>query len=258
VEAAIRKGFIAYGFSEHMPSPNQTGYPGFPDYLTGCRMFEGYVRAISDLRDRYRDDINILVGVECEYLPDTVPEMLSFLSSYPFDYIVGSVHNVANMEIDWTPEKWHDLARHCGGVEALVDAYYHDVRGLLDLDVAHLLGHLDLVTIFAPDPDMPVRDSEIETLEKARGKGIPVEVNTRGLIKPCKHVYPRPALLREANRLGVTITLGDDSHSPAQVGLGYEQGLAEIVSAGYTSFRGLFAARDGVEWRDLPIVNETR
>ena len=67
VQAAIRAGFDTLGFSDHTP------WPYHSNYVSGIRMeldqFSEYVTSLRNLKEKYRDQLNILIGLECEYFP---------------------------------------------------------------------------------------------------------------------------------------------------------------------------------------------
>lgn len=255
VEAAIRQGFAAFGFSEHMPPPEPYAYVDFPPHADAMRVFDHYVERVTRLQTAYRDDLPILVGVETEYLPDQETYVADFIESYPFDYVVGSVHYVRGMIIDCSAEGHRQVVDACGGMEEMVEEYYRVVRGMLAMGVADVLGHLDLVKIFAGGlPKTPrIRDAERETLDAAMRAGVILDVNARGLRKPCREVYPGPELLAAARAMGLPATLGDDSHAPDQVGLGLDQAAAAMRAAGYEAITALLLDGNLVVRRELSM-----
>jgi histidinol-phosphatase (PHP family) len=255
VEAAIRQGFTALGFSEHMPAPARYPYPDHPPWDAAARMFDGYVEEITRLRSQYANELPILLGVETEYLPDEETYMTDFLAQYPFEYVVGSVHYVAGIGFDYSRE-WYDRAvAKCGGYEELACEYYRCMRSLLELDITDVLGHLDVINIFAPGPitGPAVTDAEDETLAMAKKHNVVLDVNGRGLIKPCKQIYPRVELLGRARTMGVPATLGDDSHAPEQVGARLDEAREVMRGAGYTSVTALLTTGEQIQRRELPL-----
>jgi len=255
VEAAIEQGFTALGFSEHMPPPARYQYPMSPDSVTAVGMFDRYVEEATKLQAAYRDDLPVLVGVETEYLPDEETYLADFIDQYPFDYVVGSVHFVGGIGFDYSREWYEQAAQACGGYERLAVEYYRMVRGLLAMNVTDVLGHLDLVKKYAPQPiaGQVVEQAERDTLEAALKAAVILEVNPRGLIKPCKQVYPRTGLLVEARHLGIPATFGDDSHAPGEVGARLEVAAEAMRDAGYTSVTVLLLDGHRIVRQELPL-----
>ena len=42
----------------------------------------------------------VLLGIEADYRPQTVTEVQALLDSYPFDYVIGSVHHLGTWGFD--------------------------------------------------------------------------------------------------------------------------------------------------------------
>jgi histidinol-phosphatase (PHP family) len=61
-----------------------------------------------------------------------------------------------------------------------------------------------------------------------------MELNTAGLRKDCKEIYPSPAIVRLAREMGVPITFASDAHAPEEVGMGFDQAIQLARSSGYT------------------------
>ena len=76
VLAAIENGFVAIGFSDH----------GFTNYdLRYCMKDQtGYVNEIKKLKEKYKNQIQIYLGVE--------EDAFHPLNRNDFDYIIGSCH----------------------------------------------------------------------------------------------------------------------------------------------------------------------
>ncbi len=257
VVRAIELGFTAFGFSEHMPPPDPYTYTDFPRFDKARHLFDRYVEEIHRLKSAYRDELPILVGVEIEYLPDKESVITEFLNEYPFDYTVGSVHFIGEHTFDFSKEAYDTGVRAFGGMDPWVEEYYRLVRSLLDMGVTDVLGHLDIIKIFADNVggyrSERVQAAEHETLEAALRAGVVLDVNARGLMKACAEIYPGPDLLAKAQRMGVPATLGDDSHSVDQVGLRLDKALDAMRAAGYTALTALVPDGDKVIRRELSI-----
>ncbi len=255
VQSALEQNFVALGFSEHMPAPEAYPYPDFPAPAEARRMFDSYVDDVARLKEEYSDSLPILLGVETEYLPDEEDYLVDFIRQYPFDYVVGSVHHVRGIGIDYTPDDYHQLAAELGGYDELACEYYRMVRGLLDLGITDVLGHLDLIDIFAPERPATeqLERAEEETLEAARKWDVVLDVNARGLIKQCSHIYPSLRLLSKAQHARLPATTGDDSHAPQEVGARLEHALSHMEAAGYAALTALFPEDGRIVRQELPL-----
>jgi histidinol-phosphatase (PHP family) len=125
--------------------------------------------------------------------------------------------------------------------------YYDHVLELLDWRIAQVIGHLDLIKILL-EPAEQVETAAIRSkvrgiLETMHDRGVAMDINARGLIKPCHAIYPADWILVEANRIGVRVTLGDDSHGPDEVGARLDQAVAALRRADYNEMS--IVGRDG-------------
>lgn len=73
-----------------------------------------------------------------------------------------------------------------------------------------------------------------------------MEINTSGLRRPCKELYPQRRILEIAFDLGVPITLGSDAHRPEEVGAGFDAAVELASSVGYRRIMR-YRARRGAE-----------
>ena len=58
-------------------------------------------------------------------------------------------------------------------------------------------------------------------------------MNTAGLRKACKEIYPSPKLLQKAREIGVAITFGSDAHAPGEVGMDFGDAVKLAKKVGY-------------------------
>ncbi len=94
VKAAIEGGFTVLGFSDHTPWPYVKGFE------SSIRMhrdeLEGYVSSIESLREKYADDIEIKIGLECEYYPASIDWLKLQKIIYNLDYLILGNHYIYN------------------------------------------------------------------------------------------------------------------------------------------------------------------
>jgi histidinol-phosphatase (PHP family) len=74
------------------------------------------------------------------------------------------------------------------------------------------------------------------------GAGLAVEVNTAGLRKPVKEIYPAEDFLRLCRERDIPVMLGSDAHSPDEVGLDFDRALQLLHRVGYEEM-ALFSQR---------------
>jgi len=59
-------------------------------------------------------------------------------------------------------------------------------------------------------------------------------LNTAGLRKNCKEIYPSREILQLAFQKGVPICFGSDAHAPEEVGMNFAEGISLAHETGYT------------------------
>src|SRR5262249_30134378 len=64
--------------------------------------------------------------------------------------------------------------------------------------------------------------------------GLAYEINTAGLRKECRELYPAPEFVALACSAGVPVLINSDSHAVAELGAGFAEAVALAKSAGYT------------------------
>jgi len=238
VEAYVAKGFSWMGITEHMP-PIDDRYV-YPDERSAGldaaalqQRFGRYFEVCRALQTRYRDRIEILAGFETEWYAGAAEYVNDLIRQYIPDYIVGSLHHVADRELDTTPEDYSAAAAALGGVEALYIRYFDEQYELINTLKPAVVGHFDLVRIFdseyASRIDSPeVRARVTRNLELIKDLDLILDFNLAGYDKPGAEPYPMDAILGEAIGLGIALVPGDDSHGITTVGRHWEKGIAVL------------------------------
>ena len=60
------------------------------------------------------------------------------------------------------------------------------------------------------------------------------EINTAGLRRDCREVYPARGFLELAHAAGVPLLINSDAHTPADVAAGFDEAIALAKDVGYT------------------------
>ncbi|KAJ1549543.1 histidinolphosphatase [Cladochytrium tenue] len=236
VRAAIDAGFRIYGLSEHMPrSRVQDLYPEEKDMTPEdtAVAYRDFVAEARRLQAQHAGEIRLLVGMETELIHDsTLDELQALRSRHALDYIVGSLHHVNGVPIDFD-EAMYAAAEAAAGArepslaptEALFRQYFDAQMELLRGCRPDVVGHFDLIRIFRPgfalSPEVWAR-VERNVAFVAEYGGL-VEVNSRAWKKNLPDAYPFRDILQLMISRGVKFTLSDDSHGPADVGMFYDK-----------------------------------
>ena len=97
-----------------------------------------------------------------------------------------------------------------------------------------IIGHADLPKKFGIRPQQDCTPLYEKFLDAAAKTHCAIELNTAGLRKDCKEIYPCRDLLEIAFQKGVHITFGSDAHAPEEVGMDFEAAVELARSVGYT------------------------
>lgn len=170
---------------------------------------------------KYRDD-NLLLGLEMGMREDCVEENKRFASGYAFDYIIGSIHVVDDIDL-------FETAVYEGKSKKEVYSNYLNtmLQCIKKHDFVDCLGHIDYICRYAKyeDNEMHYRDfiEEIdEILRELIKTGRAIEINTRRLMESEVVNNLIPIYKRYHELGGVIVTVGSDSHRLNNIGHGFD------------------------------------
>lgn len=227
---AIARGFTHYGLSEHMPRarmedlyPEELQRRRTPEQLE--RKFAMYIREARHLQHKYKQQLQILVGMETEMTEDSFTQIERLRTRYSPDYLVGSVHHVRGIPYDYSRPQYERLKQLSGGTEAVYLDYYDAQWQLMRKFHPHVIGHFDLIRLY--EPDFPLSEKIWDKIKRNLAYGISYdalfEINARAFKKNLNAPYPQGEILQTLLIMGGKITLGDDSHHPEEVGLNFDR-----------------------------------
>lgn len=204
---AIEQGLSVLGFSCHAPMIYPDGYESYykmrPDELSE------YIDSLLSLREKYKDKIDIKIGLEAEYYPELHEESLSLWQSFPIDYLILGQHFVDKEygdKRDPSPTPCNEKGR--------VSAYVDRVIAAMELGIFTIVAHPDLINYTGDDSEF--YDSEMRRLIAAAGRcGVYLEYNLLG--QSDGRAYPVARFWQIAAEMGARVVLGCDAHSPDRV-----------------------------------------
>ncbi len=201
VENALRAGLEILGFSDHSPVP----FPAW--YHSNVRMsmeqLPEYVDTILALRREYAGRIQIPLGLELEYYPKYLPELVRRLRELPVDYLICGQHFIPDEVDGWAAGRGtadiHDLRAYCRRLmEAMNSGLYT------------YMAHPDMLRWLG---DRETYQQEMaHVCREARDCGLPLEINLLGVWE--SRSYPFDPFWETAAREGCPVILGRDAHRP--------------------------------------------
>lgn len=230
IEAALKKGYTLLGFSEHSPIPGEKWAMKETD--------EPYYREeIAALKEKYKDRITILCGLELDSFSEPPKEK--------YDFIIGSVHGIEKgrriWDVDASVEQMEELVElFSGNAMNLAEAYFEEVSKVLDKTHGDIIGHFDLINKWEKihpffSIDHPRYRAAAEDAVKALiPYGVPFEVNTGAIARGYRaSAYPVNYVMRAIHERGGDMILSSDCHDAKKLGIGFEDALKRIRAAGF-------------------------
>jgi histidinol-phosphatase (PHP family) len=224
---AVRAGLSELGFSDHNPMPSDD----FDDWRMRASDLEPYVAKVREAQSKY-PQLSIKLGLEVDYLPGYEDWVRDLAAKYQWDYLIGSVHYLSD---SWAIDNPQQLAKwKSRDAFEVWSAYFERLAMAAESGLFDIIGHADLCKKFCFYPKQDCNALFSRFLDAARRTGVAIELNTAGLRKECKEIYPSPQILKLAFKAGVPITFGSDAHSPGEVGLNLAEAVQLARSVGYT------------------------
>lgn len=202
---AIKLGFKTWGFAEHSFQENSTA-----DFrLSSWKELDSFVKEVSKLKTKYKDQIDIKIGLEFDYRhDDTGKKQINFLKrilkKYPeIEYVLYAPH-------------FYGIWRHVFDVHPTkkeIDSYLEDMRNAIQ--------EFDFKYIVHPDgfcKGMTSWNKDAEYLANEISKiaaefNVPLGINANGLGYGIDFCYPYPKFWKIAASHGAKGILELDSHS---------------------------------------------
>ncbi len=226
---AVKLGLQEIGFSDHNPMPEDD----FDDWRMRAGDLETYVERVEQARADH-PGLTIKLALEIDYLPGYENWIRDLAARFPWDYLIGSVHYLSPPWAIDNPAQMSEWKNH--DPFEIWTAYFERLTMAAESGLFNIIGHADLCKKFCFYPNQDCTPLFEKFLKAARRKGVALELNTAGLRKDCREIYPSPAFVRLAAQLQVPITFGSDAHRPEEVGMNWPEAIQLARSAGYTHY----------------------
>ncbi len=206
VKSAIAAGFDELGFSDHTP------WRYHSDFVSHMRMrlekFQDYKQSVLALKEKYRDQISIKLGLEVEYFPQYMGWLREFLRQEQVDYIIFGNHYYLS------DEKRVYFGTACVD-ERYLELYCEQCIEGMESGLYSYLCHPELFMRGYPRFDERCEKIAYRICEAAKRLNIPLEYNLAGAAyNEINHVheYPHPRFWEIAREVGNTAIIGSDAH----------------------------------------------
>jgi len=225
---ALAVGLEEIGFSDHSPMPRDD----FDDWRMRNDQLDAYVEKVRRAQRDY-PQLVIRLALEVDYLPGQEAWIRDLAARHPWDYFIGSVQYVSD---SWAVDSPFQLAewKHRDPWDVW-SVYFERLTQAAETGLFEIIGHADLPKKFGHRPTRDCTPLYDCFLSAARKHNCAIELNTAGLRKDCREIYPSLDLLKLASAKGVPITFGSDAHAPEEVGMGFADAARLAREAGYAS-----------------------
>lgn len=226
---AVRIGLEEIGFSDHAPMV----FGSMPGVTMEPEDLPTYYKMMESVRDEFKDRLRIKIGIEADFIPGYEEKTRFLLDQYPYDYVLGAVHFIKEWGFDNPAERSKWDAKDINQVYA---DYFELLRQSALTNFFNIIAHCDLVKKFGHRPTDDIASEVRKTAEVFRFTGVSIEINTSGLRKPVKEMYPSLDHLKIYCKQKVPLTFGSDAHDPKDVGKDFTNAVNLAKAAGYSEY----------------------
>jgi histidinol-phosphatase (PHP family) len=226
---AVAMGLTEIGFSDHSPMRRDD----FDNWRMRFDQLDEYVESVRRAQRDFRN-LTIRLSLEVDFLPGGEDWIRELAARHPWDYLIGSVHYISDSWAVDNPEtvlKWKERDPY-----EVWSAYFDRLTQAADSGLFEIIGHADLPKKFKIYPKQDCAPLFNRFLETAKKKDVVIELNTAGLRKECREIYPSRSFLELAVEKKIPITFGSDAHAPSEVGSGFAEAVALARAVGYTRY----------------------
>jgi histidinol-phosphatase (PHP family) len=227
---ALAAGLTEIGFSDHSPMRRDD----FDNWRMRLDQLDEYVEKVRQAQQDH-PSLQIKLALEVDWLPGHEDWIRDLASRQYWDYFIGSVHYVSD---SWALDNPEQLSRWKDADPFEVWSLYFDrLTQAAESGLFEIIGHADLPKKFNIRPPQDCAPLYRRFLDAVNKNNIAIELNTAGLRKDCREIYPGPAFMELAAEMKTPITFGSDAHTPGEVGQDFGAAVALARSVGYTHYR---------------------
>ena len=231
IESAIEKEFDYIGFSGH-------SYTFFDNtYAMSKENTKKYIEELSFLKNKYKDRITILCGIEKDAFSDH--------DTGCFDYVLASCHYVKadgkyfDVDISAELQKTTIDTYFDGDPYAYAEQYFKTVGEM----TGDIVGHFDLVAKFDRREEIFSKKEErykkavLSAAEKLIEKNMVFEVNTGAMARGLKdYPYPSVWILKELKKYGAKVVITSDCHDKDKLDFAFLKTEKMLFDLGFKDF----------------------
>lgn len=254
IKKAIEGGITDLGFSDHMPNPLGKGNP--KQSMNLVQFHSEYIPVLEKLKEKYKDQISLKIGLECEYYGDQgekIPQIKKFReeTESKLDYMILGQHFALKRdekgELKMPPEmssktsSQYPLDYAMTVVEAMKsgkfayvahpDIFLEGRDGVPEEEKALYLENAKKATQMICE----VASKNNIPLEMNLGSISAIEAGLKSKMQDGSYAYPVPEFWKVAQEYGCKVLVGIDAHSPEAL----KEKDSEIIAKKLLADRGI-------------------
>ena len=224
--AAQKLGLPEIGFSDHSPMREH-----FDDWRMEWAEFPRYLEMVDEARAEF-PALPIRLGLEVDYLEGGEAWIEELSGSADFDYLIGAVHYLAP---GWDVDNPKHISRFTEfSVDEIWTLYFRLYEKAIRSRLFDFMAHPDLPKKFGHRPAGDLRRYYGPVIHALADTGTAFEINTAGLRKDVKEMYPARGFLEMAFAANVPLLINSDAHAPGEVGADFDKAVQLANEVGYT------------------------
>ena len=259
VLAAIENNFNSLGFSAHGPVDEET------DWNIKHNKIEEYIEVVNSLKEKYKDKIEIFLGMEMDYIPGTGFTDLCLSLMKRLDYYIGSVHYLSKFKngVWWTVDYNIDgLLRGIdesfqGNKRKAVEVYYATISEMAQRFQPPIIGHLDLFNknnrnnILFDEREDWYTEAIGNTLDVIKNTSSVIKINTGGMARGyTQEQYPSNLVLKMIRERNIPIIVNSDAHTAEDIAYKFDDMYKLTASMGFENL--VYLTKNG--WQKQKIT----
>lgn len=234
IDVGTSRGVIEIGFSEHghrfkesVGLLSSDGFRGEWTFGEATESIQDYIEAVEKAKSL---GLPVKFGIELDYTPEYEEDIRRFASSFPFDYVIGSVHWLGDFGFDH-PALIHEW--ETSDVDKVYDEYFDVLLMAVKSGIFDIIAHPDVIKVFGYKAQKDMSQRYDELARAIDSMDLCAEVSTAGLRKPVGELYPSPLLMKYFKKYDVPIILNSDAHIPEDVGRDFDKALEFVKEFRY-------------------------
>lgn len=237
-EAALDAGFKVWGISPHSPICCPSGANMKQEDV------EAYINEANRLKNEYKGKMDILTGMEIDYVSDSFSPHTDYFQSLPLDYRIGSVHFVRTrdgkpVDVDGPAERFLKYleSEYAGDIRYVAETYFAMELEMIEHGGFEIIGHLDKIGDNGSHAwsDLEEQPWYAELVEKviaeAVRKGLIIEINTKKF-DTGRRFFPSERWWPLLKKYDAKLVLSTDAHYPDKVDAGYKAAYERLCLNG--------------------------